>query len=397
MTPHRRRRILSGFVLVLLALSTLVGRPSAVLADLMVVGNDEKVVFDAEGNRTFVAPGKDTISIVDITDREAPRILVSFPVMNSIFGPPTNLAITPDERLAIVANSMDWVQDGANWKPAPDNKLYVFDLKASPPKQIATVEVGKQPSGLAINRAGDLALIANRNDKSISVLSIQGNEVKLIDTVTMGDEVASVAITPDGKRALATKFPAHKIALLEINGQKVTYTKHDMPVGLWPYNIGVTPDGKIGISADNGNAGAPDGHVDTVSIIDLESTPPRVIDRVVVGDAPEGFAISPKGDVAVAVLLGGASVPKTMWFNTKRNGSLAVLKIEGKKVTRVGEVEVGGLPEGVVFSHDGKYLYVGNYTDRDVSILKVEGTKITDTGKKLKLPGQPASMRGRTP
>ncbi len=397
MTPHRRRRILSGFVLVLLALSTLVGRPSAVLADLMVVGNDEKVVFDAEGNRTFVAPGKDTISIVDITDREAPRILVSFPVMNSIFGPPTNLAITPDERLAIVANSMDWVQDGANWKPAPDNKLYVFDLKASPPKQIATVEVGKQPSGLAINRAGDLALIANRNDKSISVLSIQGNEVKLIDTVTMGDEVASVAITPDGKRALATKFPAHKIALLEINGQKVTYTKHDMPVGLWPYNIGVTPDGKIGISADNGNAGAPDGHVDTVSIIDLESTPPRVIDRVVVGDAPEGFAISPKGDLAVAVLLGGASVPKTMWFNTKRNGSLAVLKIEGKKVTRVGEVEVGGLPEGVVFSHDGKYLYVGNYTDRDVSILKVEGTKITDTGKKLKLPGQPASMRGRTP
>ena len=132
MTPHRRRRTLSGFVLVLLALLALVGCPSAAFADLMVVGNDEKVVFDAEGDRKFVAPGKDTISIVDITDREAPKILVSFPVMNSIFGPPTNLAITPDERLAIVANSVDWVQDGANWKPAPDNKLYVFDLKASP-------------------------------------------------------------------------------------------------------------------------------------------------------------------------------------------------------------------------------------------------------------------------
>ena len=42
-----------------------------------------------------------------------------------------------------------------------------------------------------------------------------------------------------------------------------------------------------------------------------------------------------------------------------------------------------------------KYLDVGNYTDRDVSILKVDGTQVTDTGKKLKLPGQPASMRGR--
>jgi DNA-binding beta-propeller fold protein YncE len=370
--------------------------PRPALADLMIIGNDEKIVFDAEGNRSVAAPGKDTISVVDITDREAPKILISFPLMNSIFGPPVNLAITPDERLAIVANSVDWIADGTSWKPQPDTKLYVFNLKTSPPSQIGTVEVGKQPSGLAINRAGNLALVANRADKSISVLSISGNDVKLVDTVAMGDEVASVAITPDGKRALVTKFAAHKIALLTIEGQKVTYTKHDMPVGLWPYNIGVTPDGKIGISADNGNSGSPDGHVDTVSIIDLEPQPPRVIDRVVVGDAPEGFAISPKGDVAVAVLLGGASVPKTMWFNTKRNGTLAVLKIDGKKVTKVGEVEVGGLPEGLVFSPDGKYLYVGNFTDRDVSILKVDGTKITDTGKKLKLPGQPASMRGRT-
>ena len=391
----RRRRIIVLACSLLVCAAALAACPSAALADLMIIGNDEKVVWDAEGNRSFVAPGKDTVSIVDITDREAPKILVSVPLMNSIFGPPVNLAITPDERLAIVANSVDWVQDGANWKPAPDTKLYVFNLKTSPPSHVGTIQIGKQPSGLAINRAGDLALVANRNDKSISVLSIQGNDVKLIDTVPMGDEVASVAITPDGKRALVTKFAAHKIALLEISGQKVTDAKHDMPVGLWPYNIGVTPDGRIGISADNGNSGSPDGHVDTVSVIDLESKPPRVIDRVMVGDAPEGFAISPKGDLAVAVLLGGASAPKTAWFNTKRNGSLAVLKIDGKKVTKVGEVEVGGLPEGVVWSPDGKYLYVGNYMDRDVSILKVDGTTITDTGKKLKLPGQPASMRGR--
>src|SRR3989475_12062936 len=159
---------------------------------MLVSGKEKRFVFDGEGNRTFVAPGKDTISIVDITDREAPKILVSLPLMNSIVGPPVNLAITPDERLAIVANSLNWVQEGTAWKPAPDNKLYVIDLKASPPKHIATVEVGKQPSGLSINARGDLALVANREDKSISVLSIQGNEVKLVDTVPIGDTVAHV-------------------------------------------------------------------------------------------------------------------------------------------------------------------------------------------------------------
>ncbi|HEY7453761.1 MAG TPA: hypothetical protein VH683_04295 [Thermoleophilaceae bacterium] len=376
------------------ALAALVLTALPARAELMVVGNDEKVTFDDKGTPTFSAPGRDTISIVDISSREAPRIVTNLPLMNSIFGPPTNLAITPDQRLALVANSMSWVQEGTAWKAVPDTKLYVIDLTASPPKHIGTVEVGKQPSGLSINRAGDLALVTNRADNSISVLAIQGDQVKVVDTVSIGEQVAAVVFTPDGKRALAAKFPNHKIALLEVNGQKVTYNKVDLPVGQWPYNVDVTPDGKLALSADNGNGGRSDGHVDTVSVIDLEATPPRVIDRVVVGEAPEGFVVSPTGQIAVAMLLNGNDGAKNAWFYNAK-GKVAVLKIDGKKVTKVGEVEVGGLPEGAVFSDDGAYLYVGNYLDRDISILKVDGTTVTNTGKKLALPGHPASMRGR--
>ncbi len=371
-------------------------RAGAARAELVLAGNDTKVFWDEAGKGLFTAPGKDTVSIIDITDRMSPRIVVNLPLMNSVFGPPVNLAITPDGSLAIVANSMDWVKDGEAWKGAPDNKLYVIDLKASPPALIETVTVGKQPSGLAINRAGNLALIANRADNSISVLTISGKTVKLVDTVPMGEQVASVAITPDGKRALVTKFAGHKIALLEIDGTKVTYGKYDTNVGLWPYNIAITPNGKIGLTADNGNAGAADGQVDTVSVIDMEANPVRVIDRVVVGDGPEGLVISPTGEIAVAMLLKGTNAAKTTWFYHK-NGGVAVLKIDGKKVTMVQEVEVGGLPEGAVFSADGKYLYVGNYMNDDVSILKVDGASVTNTGKTLKLPGHPASMRGTHP
>ncbi len=388
----RSRSICLTVVLLLFGSLTFVS--CAAHAQLMIVGNDEKVTWDETGKAVFLAPGKDTVSIVDISNREAPRIVASLPLMNSIFGPPTNLQITPDGKLALVANSMSWVQDGSAWKPVPDTKIYVIDLTTSPPAHIATVEGGKQPSGLAINRQGTLALVTNRADNSLSVLSIQGKTVKLVDTVTIGEQVAAVAFTPDGRRAFAVKFPGHKVAMLEVAGEKVAYTKYDMPVGQWPYNLDITPNGKLLLTADNGNAGGSDGHVDTVSVIDLEASPPRVIDRVVVGDAPEGFAISPTGEIAVAILLNGsAAVPKTAWF-ANRAGKVVVLKIDGKKVTKVGAVEVGGLPEGVVFSPDGKYLYVGNYTDRDVSILKVDGTTVTDTGKRLKLPGQPASMRG---
>ena len=384
---HNRVRLTIAILMLLMVF------PLAASAQLMIIGNDEKATWDDAGKVVLTAPGKDTVSIVDISKRESPRIVSNLPLTNSVFGPPTNLAITPDGRLAIVANSVNNVPDGAGWKSVPDNKIYVIDLTTSPASHIATVEVGKQPSGLDINRAGNLALVTNRADNSISVLSIEGKDVKLVDTVPMGEQVAAVTFTPDGKRALAAKFPGHKVALLEVDGQNVTYKKYDMNVGLWPYNIAVTPNGKLAISANNGNAGAADGQADTVSVIDLEATPPRVIDHVVVGDGPEGFVISPTGKIAVAMLLRGSNSDKKAWFYN-RNGSVAVLKINGKKVTKVGEVEVRGLPEGAVFSPDGKYLYVGNFLDGDVSILKVDGTKVTDTGKRFQLPGHPASMRG---
>ena len=364
--------------------------------ELMIVGNDEKQSWNEAGAVVLSAHGRDTVSIIDIgTDPLAPKILVNLPLANTIAGPPVNLAITPDEGLAIVANSMNVVEEGGLRKQVPDNRLWVIDLTTNPPKLIDTVAVGKQPSGLSINRAGTLALIANRADGSVSVLRIGGKKVELIDTVVIGEQVAHVRFTPDGKRALALKFPGHKVALLEVNGEKVTYNKQDLAVGLWPYNIDVTPDGSLALTADNGNSGASDGHIDTVSVIDLQATPPRVIDKVVVGDAPEGLAISPTGKLAVAVLLRGSNASKSAFFYN-RNGSVVALRIDGKKVTKTNEVEVRGLPEGAVFSQDGRYLYVGNFIDEDISILRVDGDRLVNTGKSLKLPGHPASMRGRT-
>lgn len=364
--------------------------------EFMIVGIDSKVTWGDDGKLQLLPPGKDAVAIVDIgTDPAQPKVVASLPLTNSIFGPPTNLAITPDGRLALVANPMDWLPDGAGWKASPDTRLYVIDLGSSPPRLIDTVTVGKQPSGLSINRAGTLALVANRADNSISVLAIDGRQVRLVDTVAIGEQVAHVAFAPDGKRAVAVKFPGHKLALLEVDGQKVTYTKRDLAVGLWPYNVDITPDGGLALTADNGNNGGSDGNVDTVSVIDLEARPPRVIDKVVVGDSPEGLAISPTGRIAVAVLLRGSNNAKTEFFYN-RNGSVAVLKIDGKKLTKIAEVEVRGLPEGAVFSPDGRWLYVGNFLDADISVLRVDGDTVTDTGTRIALPGRPASMRGRT-
>jgi|SRR5579864_182103 len=384
-------RIQLAMLRLLTIVIAVLGLSAARAAPFMIVGDDEKLLWDDNFKPILSLPGKDAVLILDLADPMNPKIVGNLPLKNSVVGPPVNLAIDPTNSIALVADSINVTKDGDALKQGPDDKVYVIDLKASPPKLIDTITAGKQPSGLSINRAGTLALVANRAGKSITVLSIKGKEVKVIDTVDMGDEVSQAVFTPDGKRALATKFSAHKVALLDVDGDKVTYNKFDLPAGLWPYNVEVTPNGQIALTSDNGAAGSSDGSVDTTSVIDLEAKPPRVIDRVVVGDGPEGLAISPKGNVAVSVILAGSNNKPAYFYH--RNGHLTVLRIDGKKVTKVKEIEVGGLPEAVAFTPDGRYLYVGNYLDKDISILRVNGTDITDTGKRFKLPGHPASGR----
>lgn len=360
-------------------------------------GLDTKVDFSTPGKIQFVEPGIDLINIMDISDPARPRTVANLPISNSVFGPPTNLQVTPDEKLALIASAVKWIQKDGAWKPSPDDRLFVVDLEIDPPALIATLNIGRQPSGMAIRAQGDLALVANRADNSISVLAINGKRVQLIDTVPVGDQVAAVAITPDGKRALIVKNTTNQIGVLSIDGRRVSYLEDlDMPVGQFPYNIDIAPDGSIAIVANTGNGGLSDGHADALTLIDLSSArPPYVASHVNAGDAPEAFAISPSGKIAVALLLGGdVLLPVDHWAHSVK-GSIAVFSIDGLELNMVQNIDVGGLPEGVAFSPDGAYMYVSNFVGREVAVYKVAGTRVRDTGVRVSLPGQPGSMRAR--
>ena len=360
-------------------------------APFMIVGDDEKLGTDAQGKPAVNPTGNDAVLIVDLANPEAPKIVVSLPLENTIVGPPTNLDISPNGTLALVADSMTVTEDNGVRKLVPTDQLFVIDMKANPPKLVDTLHLGKQPSGLSFSPKGDLALVCNRADGTISVLKIDGTKVTQIGTVPVSAGVSQVVFTPDGKHALATKSPDNKIAILDVDGDKVTYNKLDIPTYPFPYNVVVSPDGKLAITADNGGGGSSDGSMDAVTVIDLEGPHPHGIAHLTVEDAPEGLAIAPNGKFAVAINVNGSNFPDA-WFHHK-TGSATILRIQGKTVTPIKTIQVGAFPEAVMISPDSRYIYVGNYADKDFSILKVNGTDVTDTGKQFAVPGHPASGR----
>ena len=178
---------------------------------------------------------------------------------------------------------------------------------------------------------------------------------------------------------------------MAIDGQNVTYDKSmDIPSAFNPYNIDITPDGKYVIAS---NTGAQKNNADAEVTIEATGPHPHVVDVMTPGTGPEGFAIAPDGKTAATPLLLGTAAKDSDWFKTKA-GELVLMSIgiDGK-LTVTARAPLGGLPEGIAYSPNSDYLYVANYFDKDLQVFQLGSGKLTEVGPRLKLPGQPASMR----
>ncbi|MGH8064894.1 MAG: YncE family protein [Candidatus Entotheonellia bacterium] len=383
---HRFGLILFTFTPLLAALVSI---PMA-SAQLAVSANDNKVAL-VNGVSTVVQnPPADTVAIIDLKEFP-PKILAEIEVPVSVVGPPLSVAITPDESLALVTAAMKINPDDPT-KQIPDNRLSVIDLKASPPKVIATLETGKGPAGLSINRQGNLALVANRAEGTVSVFGIKGKEVTGLGTVKLGDEktgVSHVAIAPDGKTAIVTRDGDSLISVLAIDATKVEYTKRDMSAGQRPYGAAISADGSVAVVA---NIGRGSGDADTVSLIDLTAKPPRVVETVTVGQTPEGIMLSPDGKLCAVVVMNGSNKPKDSPFFAD-HGKLVLLRLDNKQFTKLAEAPIGHWSQGVAFTPDGQYVLVQNMVEKDLMVLKVAGGTLEDTGQRLKVKGGPAAVR----
>ncbi|MEO8154404.1 MAG: YncE family protein [Rhizobacter sp.] len=376
--------------LVLMAIAT----ATTACAQIMAVGIDRKFAYDTTAVRQALEPGHDEVQFFDVKEPLKPRLLGSVALENSILGPPTNIAITPDQSLALIANAVHSEKTASGWKAVPADELFVVSLTGPTPVLTQTLKVGRQPSGIAISRDGRFALVANRDSKSLSLLTIDHGVVTVADTIATTDTVAAIAISPDGHRAIATKTSSHKVALFAIDDKLKLTPERELWVGLFPWNVSISPDGSVALVNNIGNGGQSDGSAKTVSVIDLKAAVPYVREHVSVGDAPEGVAVSPRGDfAAVTILQGSYDAPASAWYRHEL-GQATLLSITPGAVRVINSVDVGAFPEGIAFGPDGRTLYVGNYMSHSISILKVaEDGRVLDTKATIQLSGPPASLR----
>lgn len=359
-------------------------------AQIAISANDNKVMLVNGAVQVVKSPPADTVTILDLKP-SPPRVIAEIEAPASVVGPPFSIAITPDEGLALVTANQK-IDPNEPTKQTPDNRMSIIDLKSSPPKVIATVETGKGPAGVSINRQGNLALVANRGEGTVSVYAIQSKTVTPAGKVTVGDEKSGpshAVITPDGKMALVTRDGDDRIAVLSIDGSKVEYTKRDLSAGLRPYGIDMASSGTHAVVANIGRGG---GDHDTISLIDLRAKPARVVETVTVGQTPEGIKLSPDGAIVAVVSANGSNKPKESPFYND-NGKLVLFRVSGTSLIKVAEAPIGHWSQGAAFSSDGRTILVGNMVEKDIQVFQWDGTTLKDTGSRIKVKGGSAALR----
>ncbi|HMH77239.1 MAG TPA: YncE family protein [Candidatus Udaeobacter sp.] len=383
-----RRRALRTSLPLLLVIG--LALPPGAPAQWAVSSNDNKVILDNGVVKVVPDAAPDTVTIIDL-GATPPKVIAELPVPGSVVGPPMSVAVTPDQGLALVTSSMK--KDPADaTKTVPDNRVSVVDLRATPPAVIATLQAGMGAAGVSINRQGTLALVANRAEGTVSVFTIQGKTVAPSSVVRLGDDKSGPsqpAFTRDGRAALVTRDGDSFISILTVDGTKVEHSKRDLSAGMRPYGLDVSADGSIAVVA---NIGRGQGDNDTVSVIDLQAQPVRVVETVVVGQTPEGIALSPDGKLCAVVVMNGSNKPRESPFYNA-NGKLLLYRVDGTKLVPAAAAWIGRWSQGIAFSADSRTILVQNMADRDIQVLRWDGSNLQDTGQRIKTNGGPAGIR----
>ena len=104
---------------------------------------------------------------------------------------------------------------------------------------------------------------------------------------------------------------------------------------------------------------------DTVSVLDLTSTPPHVTQTLRAGAGATTVRLSPDGTLALVC--------------NRAEGSVSVFTVRDKHLEPAGKVMFGDQSgaSGLVFSKDGKTAIVSRQWDNQISVLHIAGSTVT--------------------
>ena len=205
--------------------------------------------------------------------------------------------------------------------------------------------------------AAVLAVLACRGAQADVIVSMNDNHTVLD---AQANQVAPADAKPDNVDLIdVASYPPRIVATFDAPGSVVgpplaVWVARDESWAILTSATKADPQGKFGISPD-----------DRVSVVDLAAKPPRVVQSVAAGAGATVVRVSPDGTLALVC--------------NRTEGTVSIFTVKEKRLEPVGKLDLGKLsgPSSVVFLHDGRTALVTRNFDHQVSVLHIDGVKVT--------------------
>jgi len=358
-------------------------------ARLAIAGNDGKQL--SAGEDGAVTP--DTVSVIDL-NAYPPKVIGQVQVPAAMIGPPEAVAVSRDESFAIVTAAQK-INPADAMHPADNDQVSEIDLSQPPkPRVLQTVAVGAAGvSGVAMNRAQNLVLVAAKMADAIVVLRLVGKTLTPLGRVDLGKGAAptDVVFAPDGRHAYAVAWGVTKVMELSVDGTTVALTGADVATGKSPYGASVTPDGNWLINTNVGGALEGQDRTGTLTMVDLKNH--RLALSLRVGRTPEHVTLSPDGKYAALVLANGAATVKSDPKYDQVTGILKVFAVGPGTLTEVAHADSCHWAQGATFSQDGKLVLQQCAAEREIQVYRFDGKSLVqDKGATLGRESRPGAI-----
>jgi DNA-binding beta-propeller fold protein YncE len=366
--------------------------PASLAAQIAVSANDGKQTRPGEASSTRT---HDSVSIIDMRSYP-PRTIGTVEAPASMIGPPASVAVDRRGGFALVSAAQ---RLNAAGEIELNATLSVIDL-ANPaaPKLVQTVQAGPGASGVTINAAGTLALVASTGDDMISIFTIANKRLTPAGKIQLPAKArpTDVRFAPSGTMALIVAQGAGQLLRLAVSGNKVALAGAPIPTGVQPYGVAFSPDGRFSYNSNLGGRTPPAGttpvrgpKIGTVSAVDLSTDAVVSVD---VGYTPEHVTLSRDGKfMALVIANNSANAPDSPGYNPF--GLLKVYSVAGTVMTPVAEAHSGAWCQGAIFSDDMRTIALQCAMSKDIEIFRFDGKSLVQDDKAtLKFDARPGAI-----
>ncbi|HEV7384230.1 MAG TPA: cytochrome D1 domain-containing protein, partial [Phenylobacterium sp.] len=197
-------------------------------------------------------------------------------------------------------------------------------------------------SGVLADPKRGLVWAANRGTSmaATDVVAFDAKTGAIKKRVRVGVSPYELALTPDGKRLFVSNWGDKSVSVVDVASQKVVKT---IPVGFNPNDMVLTADGRLFVACSNEN---------TVYVIDsrtlevLETVSTALHRKAPEGSTPNSLAVDPKRHL--------------LFVANADNNDVAVVDIQKRETSTVlGFIPAGWYPSALALGEAGQALYIG--------------------------------------